>query len=356
MEPRAWLFILAAGSFAPTFCGCMEDHSLGDQMINNNNNEKCNYDGICDSPHETRFNCEDCFDITCRTDQGDRYDYIVNQLVVPDLDHENIGVDLDGDGIVDNRLGDILGIIPSGELNANESIAWAIRDGHFVLLVRLMMDSFQDDYAMAFQLFLGDPTADATEDNLTGSGHAAIHEDSSRDLHLCGSVINGYMDAGPGILQVAMSLEDLSLILMLDRAMAVSEDEISAEGLSRMMIGGGISRQALETEIIPALLLFLNRKIIEDPEGDLAVTILDMADGPSCDSSVPGCEDVVAGEDECAAWDQDPDNPPLTLTELSCNALMAAVLAPDVDFDGDGENEHISLGIQVSAVPVTIDN
>ena len=40
---------------------------------------------------------------------------------------------------------------------------------------------------------------------------------------------------------------------------------------------------------------------------------------------------------------------------MQCNALLSSALSPDVDSDGDGEDDLLSLGLRVAAaVPVTI--
>jgi hypothetical protein len=67
---------------------------------------------------------------------------------------------------------------------------------------------------------------------------------------------------------------------------------------------------------------------------------------------VPGCENVVAGQGDCA----DSQTPPIiTATELLCNVLLHSALSPDVDVDGDGEDDVLSVGLRVvSAVPATI--
>lgn len=49
------------------------------------------------------------------------------------------------------------------------------------------------------------------------------------------------------------------------------------------------------------------------------------------------------------------DPPVITETEVRCNDLLTSALAPDVDSDGDGENDLLSMGFRISsAVPVTI--
>ena len=60
----------------------------------------------------------------------------------------------------------------------------------------------------------------------------------------------------------------------------------------------------------------------------------------------------MQGQGEC---DNTLDPPVITETELRCNALLNSALAPDVDSDGDGEFDLLSLGFRIiSAVPVTI--
>ena len=96
----------------------------------------------------------------------------------------------------------------------------------------------------------------------------------------------------------------------------------------------------------------MNRVIEGDPWGDTAQQLLGFFDA-QCSEDVEGCEGVEPGQGECE--NNHPDNGPwITTTEVRCNLLFDGVMQPDVDSNGDGENDLISLGIRVDAVRATI--
>ena len=132
--------------------------------------------------------------------------------------------------------------------------------------------------------------------------------------------------------------------------------------VSGQIDGGGLTTEqsdwtgtATDIEIynnlIPFLATFIQDMVEEG--GSSADTIADLFDG-NCVilADVPGCEDVEAGVGEC---DDETEPPVITVTELKCNALLNSALSPDVDIDGDGEDDLLSLGLRVtSAVSVNI--
>ena len=87
------------------------------------------------------------------------------------------------------------------------------------------------------------------------------------------------------------------------------------------------------------------------PMGICGSGMIDLLDG-RCLNTIAGCEDVVNGEGEC---DNTANPPVISDTEIRCNMMMTGALEPDVDLDGDGENDVISVGLRIeSAVPVTV--
>ena len=154
--------------------GCGDDSS---QTNNNNCPERlCNDDGECD-PGEECLWCQDCC-TTCMLGAGTPYAYIVSEMVVlPRAGiEERIGFDLDGNGSIDNTAGLIARLLPF-DRPYNDMVAENVQDGRFILLVRLFADGFPNDDALAVQVLPGDddPSHDATEDNLSGTGHALLH-------------------------------------------------------------------------------------------------------------------------------------------------------------------------------------
>ncbi len=353
MRKTVWLIAALVG-IGLGYAACGDDSGGG-----GNNNQVCNNDGVCGAG-ENATNCpSDCHVAECSLTDGDTYDYIVNKMIIPTnrTESKQIGVDLDGDQVIDNKLGEIIGTLMgnSNDTDLNASIQEGIDNGSFILLGRLVVNSWPSDDTVAAQIFPGDTeSGDATDDNLSGSGCALMSSSADQTLKLCGSIANNYLTAGPNDLQIAITFADLNLTVTLKRAQAKSEGQVTETAWNDVQVGGGISKDEIDNKLLPALVDWLNGAIVEDPSGSLASTVLDMLDG-QCSTSVEGCESVTPGDGECAAWDpQNPQGDPISLTEARCNSTLATVLKPDVDSDGDGTPDLLSLGIKLSAVHVTI--
>ena len=347
------LAVVTACLLAIGLAACSDDSSAG-----NNNTRPCNLNGECDSGEDCLW-CQDCC-VVCSLSDGDEYDYIMDELYIPTnaTEARSIGVDIDGDGDIDNKLGQIMSLIPADE-DPNVAIAENIAEGDIIILGRLVVDAGfpATDEAMAFQIFQGDTdSGDATEDNLTGTGSALIDPSADRSLHLCGTITGNYLEAGPSQITITMSLAGINLDITLDRAQAISEGTVDADGWEDVMIGGGISQDTMVTNLLPAIVDWLNGDIRDDPDGSVWEFVRDSVDC-ACDNTIEGCEQVVNQEGECVCWTP-PDDPadPVSVTELMCNALLATALRPDVDIDGDQVPDLLSLGIRVSAISITIAN
>lgn len=325
------------------------------------NSRKCNNDAVCDSEEHCLW-CQDCC-TQCSVNQGPNHDYIVDELLVhePNSDTWIDGLDLDGDGEPDNRLGSHLPLLAFGDNAPNPLIATRIEAGSFIMLVRLVADDVATNDSIALHIFAGDedPTHDATEDNLTGLGHALIAPGVDRSQHFCGTLSGGEVVAQAHNIMLRFPIfgfHDLvPMTLRFGFAVAVSEGWIHDWQLERLIVGGGVEMDCVINDVIPAIVAFLNAAIRDDPEGDVRWVADVWLDG-QCDNTIEGCQDVVNAEGECAVWGgpQDP-NPPVTETELWCGQMHPA-FEPDIDVDGDGKGDLLSFAFMVSALPITIDN
>lgn len=318
----------------------------------------CNNDSICDSGEECTW-CADCCG-PCALNEGDNTDYIVSAVVIPedDIAARSIGVDLDDDGSIDNKLGQIISVLPfDPNYGPNEILTEMILDGYLIVILRLVVSAWPTDEHVAAQILGGDadPTHDATEDNLSGSGHVLIDDETNRNLYLCGDLLDNFLTAGPGTIQVPLWLYGNIVFLPVDRARMVSDASMTVNGFSELMVGGGLTQDTLNNHLIPGIVDALNDEVIARPTGAAADYVLTSIDA-GCDTTPEGCASVVNGQGECAAWTGDPNDPPLTATEIRCNLVLSSALTPDVDADHDGINELVSLGIKISGIPVTVDN
>ncbi len=317
--------------------------------------QPCNNDGVCDV-YENPFWCADCCP-DCNISTGETYDYIAAKVILAKDEYEAqfIGVDLNGDGKVNNAFGAITDTVPSVTGDYNGEIQGAILDGEYIFLGRLHLSDWSSEDIVAVQVFSGNGTLDATEDNLTGYGQTVIDPGANRSLHVCGELTDNMLETCPGYLEVPLHFLMETMLFPLEKARVVSTDRVTETEWTEMMIGGGLSQESVDDFLLPALLVYLNKMTIEDPNSNIADFVEVFLDG-RCSPGLPGCEDVVNREGDCARWTGDPDDPPLTLTELKCNLIVRSVTKPDWDSTGDGTPDLLSFGIMVQAIPITITN
>ncbi len=358
MKPRKIQGLLVFGCFLMGLTGGCKKESVNDDP------HPCNYDGICDKAEDWRW-CPDC-EIKCNLNEGNSYDYIFTELAVSTKHFTLFGVDLTGDGDINDKFAAILGLIPSCEQAHDEAAFQSLQNGTVIMLGRLVVSDWPNDESMAVQIFRG--TSDATEQLFdVGNNHASIAENVDRELHLCGSMEEGHVHAGPYLihpqiqempakLEISLPFYDLILDLPLEYArVETTKTPITPNDWIDVAIGGVLSKETVNNILIPEFTRWLNEKALEDPDGCIGDFVIRIFDG-DCSPVPEGCDGVVPGEGECSIWDpvNEPDGPVLTETEVRCSNLFATALRPDVDTTGDGIRDSLSVGFKVSAVPITI--
>lgn len=367
MKKRVLWVILLTGLLGGLYwftVGCDGGGSGGDHE-----RYPCNYDFVCD-PGEEHLFCPDC-DIRCDINEGEEYDYIISEIRFPEENSDFIGADLTGDGQINNRLGTILRMRWTDlcEADPNTLAAQAIQNGKVIMLGRLVMSDWSEDDLMTVQILRG--TSDATEQLFdVGHNQAVISEEVDRELHLCGHFVSGFMEAGqrlpvdprynalPSILEITIPFCDIVMDLTLEAVQVVAltaTHGVNENSWKEVMIGGGLSEETIESIFVPAVADRLNESAMNDPEGKVGDFVINTLDG-NCTSDVKGCEHVVSGQGECAVWDpaSEPAGPVVTETEIKCSNLLSYFFKPDIDSNGDGEMDLVSLGFMVSAVSITI--
>jgi len=326
--------------------------------------DPCDYDGFCD-PGESIFNCpSDCSpscDMAGMT--GSAHDVIVEELFIPDTSSaaSDNGVDLDGDGQIDNKLGMVIQLLVSNGLEGdlNDQINGSISAGSFVQLGRIKLSGHGDDI-VAVQTLAGVPLGSPPA--FDGTDQATVDPTTPVDLYLCGTWQPPAILTTPSELYLNLPMPGigaLPLLLSYARVETVQNlsspyytiSDVSPSGWNNVMVGGGLTREEIHQTILPMLTVLFQDMV--DQGGSTADTIAELFDG-NCVvlDDVPGCENVVPGQGEC---DDTADPPIITVTELACNPLLSSALSPDVDIDWDGENDLLSVGLRVvRAVPVTI--
>ena len=215
--------------------------------------------------------------------------------------------------------------------------------GNLLLVSRVVVDQFGNDDEVLAQVLQANVVGGATP-IFDGNDEVALDPNTPQDLFLCGRIVNNTLEAGPANLGIVFPIPEIgTLDITLERAQLIGN--VTADGMVDMMLGGGLSKEEIETNLYPTVLEWLNGEIAADPTGSLATTVLDLLDN-NCEPTIAGCDPAPAG---CA------EDTVIHVDELKCNALLNSALAPDVDIDGDGVKDLISLGLKiVEAVPVTV--
>ncbi len=271
--------------------------------------------------------------------EGVHYQYVVSHLDMP-TDAESsraLAQDLDGDpqGRPDNAMGQILSAVQGSfgydfDAEANGLIA----DGSIIPLLDLQATDLVTATHVGLEVLHGVDLDGDPSNN--GSGQETFGIDATRGSGLLvGCIADGQVEAGHGAVPVAFTFPGLgeAFVVRLEGARIVAQ--VDADGLSGL-IGGGMSQQTIDDDFVPALQRGFDNIVVRDcPTGS-----------GSCTS------DFAAGLLDL--FDTSPKDGRITVDELRNSSLIATLLAPDIDLDHDGENDHLSVGLGFTAVPATI--
>lgn len=272
---------------------------------------------------------------------GPHTGYVVDSVSVPD----DKPFDLDGNGVKDNALGQVLGILSGQGFDVQGSLDEAVAQGTIILLYDLQTPDFTTAAGAGLSILLGDnPNPPACTDandlvcgnHLEGDAVFEIAAGSPTDAGVDGKIAGGVFNGGPGnfTLQIALAGSDpISLDLIGARAKATG---ITPDGIGEVLLAGAISEDQLNGEVLPAIHAQLGPIIEEDCD------IANMTIDNPC-----GCVDT--GETIISFFDDDMDCG-VTLDEIKNNGLIQSVLSPDVTIDGV---DALSLTVSTTAVGAT---
>jgi hypothetical protein len=280
--------------------------------------------------------------------EGDHHTYVVSRVDIP-VDGEQadeLGFDLDGDGVVDNQLGNILAALitaaPAGSLDLQGSIDEAIAEGSILLLADIQATALTQAANAGFRLFLGDNPTPAPctgpEDtvcgrHLTGDGSFTIAAGSPTDIVVGGNIVGGRFTGGPGRLSMQIAFGDTSIDLVLVRARA-EINGITVDGFGQSRVGGAVPNENVQNEVIPAVAEAIRSFIAEDCTGT----------GDNC-----GCTPDSTGSTLLGIFDTNGDCQVPT-DEVRNHSLIRTLLRPDLDTTGDGTPDALSVGVGARGV------
>jgi hypothetical protein len=309
--------------------------------------------------------------------EGMHYHYVANQLLVPTSTaqaHE-YGLDLDGNGTVDNQLGQVLSTLGGMGFDIQGTVDKAVLDGSVIFLADVQTKDFTNASNAGFQVFLGQnpmpaacnagemPTCDMANPpactgcghHLSGTGSFTIDPNGPQDAALTGKFAGGTFTAGPGSLTLPLTLAganlQLSLIGARIKASGVTATQIgSGTGATTMdgaILAGALTQDDLNTQVIPAIQQALGPLIVRDccGAGNTAHPTCDPNASPSC-----YCTSNSTGATILGLFDNSPKDCMVSVDEIKNNQLIQSLLAPDVTING---KMALSLGVKMTAVGAT---
>jgi hypothetical protein len=310
---------------------------------------------------------------TMITPQGEHHTYVGKSLLLPPRGDQstlaNYSLNLDGKSpMYDNQLGSVLATLTGMGVDVQGSLSQSVANGSIILLGDLQTDSFTSSSAAGFAIKLGanpnpaacnadeeavcvDPTpSDATppvctgcQHHLAGGASFGISPTSPDDAAVAGTIAGGTFEGGPGSVSLLISLGGANPVPLTLIGARVKLMGMSAEGISTIIIGGALTKEDLDTQVLPAIVSELGPSISEDCPGT------DPNTEPTC-----GCEDGSTGETVLGLFDGADGSTPncmVTVAEVQANTLIQSLLSPDVEIDG---MDALSLGVKIEAVAATI--
>lgn len=299
---------------------------------------------------------------------GEHYQYVAAKAFVPTTNKEatDYGLDLDGNGSIDNQLGKTLVSLKTvAKFDVQGTIDEAVATGSIILLVDFQTEDFKSSSAAGMKILLGEnPTPAACnageeyvcqDGTCSGCGHHLtggtfdVSAGSPDNAAVAGKIVNGTFNGGPGdiSLQIALGGTDaIQLDLVGARARLTG---ISADGITSAILAGALTQEELDLKVLPAIHANLGPTIERDcdPQGT----------PPEC-----GCAADSTGSSILAFLDKDPVDCKVTLDEIKGNSAIQGFLAPDVDlFDAngnpgqDGEFDSLGIGIKIQANKATVN-
>jgi hypothetical protein len=288
---------------------------------------------------------------------GTNHLFVASALDLPENANEAtmLGLDIDekpNDG-VDNQLGMVLGSIGTlaPDLDLQASVDTEIAEGGIILLANLKAVDLVNARGVGFYVYLGDnPNPAACTDpndtvcgrHLAGGASFDIAASSPTDAALAGRIVSGKYNGGPGNVLLQISLAGGTAIdLPLQRAKAELTG-VNAEGWTTGKIGGAISQEDINGNVVPAIGNTVRTSFDETCE---------VGGNPAADPAC-GCEADSTGATLQGLFDKAPTEDCM-ISDAEVMAVVSGFLTPDVDLSGDGTNDALSLGIGVEVVPAT---
>ncbi|MFH1131961.1 MAG: hypothetical protein V1754_11540 [Pseudomonadota bacterium] len=256
---------------------------------------------------------------------------IMNELMLP-KSGTDYAIDLDGNGTLDNKVGEIIGILDmflSG-VDLQAEVNNSIKSGQLLMMMEVFSYSLANDSSTTVQVHVGDDLDSNPADNFSGIEEFGISSLSPADVQLTGPVTNGFLKAGPGTLFAPLPLVPDKPPTTITIKRAQIHGNVSATGVTNGVLTGAIPVEEVDLVLIPALAEMLTYYMYAP-------------------NTPPGAKQVLT------TFDTD-KNGTISDDEIR-NSMIAMALSGDVtiDPDPDAQPDALSLALGFNAVPCKIN-
>jgi hypothetical protein len=292
--------------------------------------------------------------------------FVWNNVIVP-MQRMDYAFDLNGDGRVDNQLGNIEGALAGQNIDVQAQASLAVTSGRSLTLLDEHADAVDNDDCAAVDV--EEATAMASPD-FSGAGHFTV-DAAELPGHFAGPIVAGKFSSQPAPIYAAAPVVMMLNLPLLEAVTAVHvvgahvEYTRAADGtVTGGQLNGAIKNAEVQGTLIPNIAVALTAKISDDLNSSGGLTPSDMQilnvfdNGGKADAS---CSDGTC-KNPNGTCSVKGDNK-IDVCEVSTAGLIQNLLAPDVQmFDAAGnlhpspENtnkDSLSIGLHFTVVPAT---
>ncbi len=276
---------------------------------------------------------------------ANHFHYVMSSLLVPTNNNQarDFGLDLDGDQVVDNQLGMVMGTLATQGFEIQAATSAQVDRGQVLELFDLGADSFTASSSATFAAYIGatpmPPPCSGAGDtvcrrHLTGAGTFTIAPASPTRPPLTGVIAGGMMTTAAGQLVVPLTMVFGSTPIYVTLLGAkVQLAQASDPAIMSLKLTGGVTQADINTKLIPAMRDGIEASVMKDCTA--------LASPPQC-----GCASNSTGATMVNLFDTN-NNCSVTVAEVQNNSLIQSLLAPDVMLEGQ---QCLSYGVRATAV------
>jgi hypothetical protein len=294
--------------------------------------------------------------------------FVTNSVLVPQQ-RSDYAIDLNGDGRVDNQLGNIIGALEGQMLHVQDGVNMAVTDGTLIVLMSESSTdaTFTADDCATAQLQVGQTVANP---DYTGAGHFTVDSAQAGGTFFGPIKATKFSSAPPATTTKPIEVDiKLPLVAGADPVtLKVNGAHLqftrTADGkITGGQLNGAIKNQEVQGKLVPNIANAFTARIAADQSaGGLTSTdmqILSIFDNGGKADAACAAGTCKNPDGTCAVKG---DNK-IDTCEVGSAGLIQNVLAPDVQmFDAGGnyhpnpDNNHkdsLSIGLHFTVVPAT---